>query len=774
MGSHRRRTGSSSPGGPRHRRLIEGRRARIVAAAGAVSLIAATAYVLTASVYAGAPQGWRAVSDQGWRTVKYEGVILRVPASWPVVDLGARPSACVRLDVHAVYLGMPGPHPRCPASGLGAKTETVQIHRAIPGSPQVVGATRRVTLGGASARTNPHPAVSHTITDLFPAADMQVDLSYGRNPRLIRAVEATVSLTRRERGSQGLARLLLAPIPAGKVQGIVTGRGFDTCSAPSVGTMSAWRGSPYRSIGVYIGGSDEACAQPNLTAWWVNQVERQGWHVFPLYVGPQAPCVNAPGNITFSASGAAAAGTAAAADATVQAKNLGLPAGTPVIYDMEGYSGCGSAVTTFLNSWDRKLRGNGYASGVYESFSNVGDLVHAQRSMTEPGIIFYADWDGVATTNSSYMPRMWTHHQRIHQYVGNSYETYGGITLNIDRDQLDANLGGTPAPVRRPGRPQAAVVDQLGVVRVYDLGSTGALWQDSLGASGRWASGNLGGAWLSGPTAVVGSAGTVRVYAIGPGGMIWERHLPKGGTWSGWWGMRGTWRSSPAAVVRYGTVFVFAVGRNGQLYTDQLGGSFRWSGWTDVGGAALTGNPAVIADHTGTVRVFVRDTHGALWEAHLAYGARWAWDSLHGSWHSDPAAAVGADGTVRVYTVGAGHLCQAILPPGRGWSRWWYMPSSGLVGTPAAVVDHAGVVRVFTRASSGPLEEARLGPGPGWRWDSLHGTWRSDVSAVVGSAGTVRVYAMGTDGHLYEAHLPPGGSWSSWSSVSHHLPGAPG
>jgi Rv2525c-like, glycoside hydrolase-like domain len=68
-----------------------------------------------------------------------------------------------------------------------------------------------------------------------------------------------------------------------------TGQGFDACTAPSVAQMQAWRQqSPYRAIGIYIGGSDRACAQPNLTASWVSRQQQAGWHFIPIYVGPQA------------------------------------------------------------------------------------------------------------------------------------------------------------------------------------------------------------------------------------------------------------------------------------------------------------------------------------------------------------------------------------------------------------------------------------------------------------------------------------------------------
>src|SRR6266498_2041888 len=53
--------------------------------------------------------------SQATRQVTYHGYKVEVPTSWPVVDLARNPSACVRFDVHAVYLGHPGADPSCPA-----------------------------------------------------------------------------------------------------------------------------------------------------------------------------------------------------------------------------------------------------------------------------------------------------------------------------------------------------------------------------------------------------------------------------------------------------------------------------------------------------------------------------------------------------------------------------------------------------------------------------------------------------------------------------------
>ena len=43
--------------------------------------------------------------------------------------------------------------------------------------------------------------------------------------------------------------------------------------------MNAWLASPYRAIGVYIGGANRGCAQPNLTATWVQDEVAAGWQL---------------------------------------------------------------------------------------------------------------------------------------------------------------------------------------------------------------------------------------------------------------------------------------------------------------------------------------------------------------------------------------------------------------------------------------------------------------------------------------------------------------
>src|SRR5438477_442321 len=52
--------------------------------------------------------------------------------------------------------------------------------------------------------------------------------------------------------------------PRGAGAALYSGPGFDTCSAPSLASMQSWLASPYRAIGIYLGG-------------WVTRLRSQGW-----------------------------------------------------------------------------------------------------------------------------------------------------------------------------------------------------------------------------------------------------------------------------------------------------------------------------------------------------------------------------------------------------------------------------------------------------------------------------------------------------------------
>jgi hypothetical protein len=178
-----------------------------------------------------------------------------------------------------------------------------------------------------------------------------------------------------------------------------TGAGFDACTAPATSTMNAWRsGSPYTAIGIYIGGRDAACQQPNLTASWTSAQSAAGWHFLPLYVGPQA----AFNQITAPQS----QGTSAADDAVAQASALGFGPGNVLYYDMEAYptNQRGTALA-FEAAWTTELHRAGYWSSVYSGAnSGITDLVANYGGLTTPDVAFTARWDGVATTDDTVIP----------------------------------------------------------------------------------------------------------------------------------------------------------------------------------------------------------------------------------------------------------------------------------------------------------------------------------------------------------------------------------
>ncbi len=510
---------------------------------------AATSKATTGKAVNGKPGSKKA--GRPMKTVAYAGYEFQVPASWPVYRLDEHPRTCVRYDVHAVYLGRPGPDMRC-AAGLIGRTQTVSV---IPG--------RDVTAGSAAARAGRSPAADNgtvlqrvaavhaAITQNAVNHELKVALgpsrpsatvvgTYGSDPAVVQQVLNTLRLapagtaptgqtasasappagtaaeaSRRAKLSQKTARLApqRASAPAASAPGSqpmggqappnptstswpgLPGNwpvevvqptpapappsppkpwpapfhpvsGFDTCTAPSASAMRAWR-SQYAAVGVYIGGVNAACAYGNLSAGWVKSAASMGWGLLPTYVGPQAPCWGVGSGVLISAGGAVAQGSAAALDAVGDARALGLPAGSPIYYDMEAYNGglsCTNAVLRFLGAWDRLVQAAGYKSAVYSSQdSGIVDMqsgaVKKTPGFTPPNAIWIALWDNVASLNDGTLT--WPLSARSKQYEGSVNATIGGVTLNIDRDFVGGPLAHLPSGDRRARQAEGSRPNQF-------------------------------------------------------------------------------------------------------------------------------------------------------------------------------------------------------------------------------------------------------------------------------------------------------------------------
>lgn len=429
------------------------------------------------------------------KLVRYHGVVLRVPASWPVYRLADDPHRCVRFDRHAVYLGTPGATQACPPHAAG-RTEAILVAPLAPARSAAAGTLSRAALPAVAA--GPVTSASTTV----PALGVRVTATWNSAPGLItRALSADPALRGRLHPGAAPAggQALLAPAaarsprgasaaPAGAARASAarrsgsptstpfTGLGVDACSAPSSAQMADWGTSPYHAIGVYLGGVNMACSQSNLSSAWTSAEVSAGWHLVPTYVGLQAPG-NSCGCAAIQQGHALAEGQAAAQDAVTQAELLGIGPGNPIYDDMEAYTRGGQTTTEVLNflaGWTQTLHADGYLSGVYSSsLSGISDLA-AQYGTTyqEPDDLWVANWNGLQSTSDGVLPAAeWPGHQRVHQYQGGHNETYSGATLNVDSDYLDAATAGAAPPF-----PDGSFVSPAGTNQVFEIAGGAPLY----------------------------------------------------------------------------------------------------------------------------------------------------------------------------------------------------------------------------------------------------------------------------------------------------------
>lgn len=799
-----------------------------------------------------------AATSQQWRNVTYDGVRLSVPASWPVIRFARHPTACPRLDVHAVYLGTPAPDPICPA-GLIGKTEAVmigpgrqdgQVQPARTGHQAHARRAARATRAasrrtGARARSavirpviaSKKSAVSRTIADVIRGSGVRVGISYGTDQPLAETIQSTVKLAGRPRrrrlaGSELSAGTELlkhtefarttkprttkpraashspAPAKPSAQQAIFMGSGFDSCAAPSANAMTKWLSSGFRAVGVYIGGANRACAQANLTSAWLTTISGHGWHYFAIYPGLQSSCVQASGDATIVTSQAGQEGKTAANDAVAQATSLGIPAGAPLIFDMEAYGpSCDSQVTTFLSAWDKQIEARGYTSGVYESFTNVGALVSAADSITEPQVIYYADWDGNATTNSSYMPAsMWLSHERLHQYQGAHLATFGGVSIDIDSDKLDVNLSGPPAgptpttPARKSGLRIALGMNSNGTAEWFARSARGTLthsWQAPVGSltwSPMHTVGHAPRGVVSNPAVTSQADGSLAIFARTSAGTIvhgWQQ----AGFPNGWeWGkplppaasttaaaMPGT---DPAALLLpSGRVELFQTGRDGKVSAISLrqpNDGSHWSAWQNLGGSCAS-TPVPITDGGHDVDVFCVTTRKTAattsWN-----GVSWSrWSTLAGSPSNligIPSVVLNGSGQAELFaTISGGGLADARQSgKRRGWT--WGEPlanaatGESITGSPSAATWPVGQVVVYAKLSTGQLESIRqngtTGGSPWASWTPISGVpGGKAASSPVGwldSVDAASVAVIDQDRGL-SVSSNTGGGWSSWTEI---------
>ena len=295
---------------------------------------------------------------------------------------------------------------------------------------------------------------------------------------------------------------------------VFTGLGFDACAAPSSRSMAAWAASPYRAIGVYIGGANRGCSQPNLTASWVSAQTAAGWHLIPTYVGLQAPTSSCGSCAKLSASQATAQGEEAAVDAVAQAAAVAMGPGSPIYFDMESYSRTSSATAatlTFLEAWTEKLHALGYVSGVYSSSaSGIADLAdQVGTGYVLPDNLWIANWNGAGHRHRPLRPR-----QRLEPSTSASTSTAAATTRPTAASRSTSTTTTSTAAPSAPAASPTTNEDPVGCARPGRLAHPGPGAGQRLGLRPQRCRPNR---WRSAPTsaAAPGAAERASNYDLG-------------------------------------------------------------------------------------------------------------------------------------------------------------------------------------------------------------------------------------------------------------------
>ena len=231
----------------------------------------------------------------------------------------------------------------------------------------------------------------------------------------------------------------------------------------------------------------------------------------------------------------------------------------------------------------------------------------------------------------------------------------------------------------------AAVAGMDGLLRVFALGSDGAIWINSWSqGSAAWSGwSSLGGAFATGVGAITWGNGTIELFATDGAGLLWHLWTESTSS-SGWatWTQLGSGIASRPAAVRWsdgalGHAEVFARGVDGQLYHSEFSSSGGWpapsvlsagtsivgapSAFMNPAGAAQSGPEVLARDETG--RVILLSRSGSRYGTFAPLGDQVA--------ASDPFGWIRGDGAAEVFAIdGAGNLVRTLRGANGVFGPW--------------------------------------------------------------------------------------------------------
>ena len=153
---------------------------------------------------------------------------------------------------------------------------------------------------------------------------------------------------------------------------VFTGYAFDACNAPSTDALSAWLQSPYRALGIYIGGVNRACSNAQPLRRLGRRRRRHGLEPDPALRRPSGalrrrprPCEDLPHARREPGHGRGRRRRGRRGRARRSAP------GSPIYFDMEGYARTTRPARRPCRpssaAWVDELHALGYLAGVYGS-----------------------------------------------------------------------------------------------------------------------------------------------------------------------------------------------------------------------------------------------------------------------------------------------------------------------------------------------------------------------------------------------------------------------
>jgi hypothetical protein len=225
---------------------------------------------------------------------------------------------------------------------------------------------------------------------------------------------------------------------------------------------------------------------------------------------------------------------------------------------------------------------------------------------------------------------------------------------------------------------------------------------------------------------------------------------------------------------------IYVLGPNREVLTKwqtQLNGA--WSGWQSLGGS-WTSNPVIGLNADGRQQIYVRGNNGVIytkWQTHLNGAWVGDWQAFGGLYTvGSPTVCSNADGRQQIFARGGDGVIYTKWQTelNGGWSGWEAHRGITASGDPFAFYNADGRQQIYVRASDNAI----------WtKWQvELNGRWSgwlrfpSNVSGnptVCRNAdGRQQLYVRGTDGAIYTMwQVELNGGWSGWQKFDSNVSG---